>query len=237
MTEESLFNTAETTAATDQLVGEGKKFKTIEDLAKAKLESDAFIERLKQEQAALREDLNARVRMEQLLERLEQTPDEGTNRNENNQTLSNSPTDSPDLEKLIEQKLTKREAEKRLADNRAEVEAGLRKYFGDDWQAKARARAAKLELNESILNDLANKSPKEFFKLMEVTDTRQDSVFTPPTSKTYIPPVSTGGGLKTFKDYEALRKADPTTYWKPATQLALHKAAQDAAAKGEDFYK
>lgn len=236
MTEENLFS-AEPTAAIDQLVGDGKKFKTIEDLAKAKLESDAFIANLQRENAGIREDLNARVRMEQLLERLETLPDEGTNRSGDNHTPDNSPDNRPDLETIIEQKLTKREAEKKVSDNVNAVKDGLRKYFGDDYDEKLRARVAKLQLSESVLNGLAKESPKDFFKLLEITDQRSDPVYTPPTSKTYIPTGISTSGTKSFKDYEAIRKADPVTYWKPETQLALHRSAQEAAANGEDFYK
>ena len=37
-----------------ELVGEGKKFKSIEDLAKSKVEADRFIDKLKSENDALR---------------------------------------------------------------------------------------------------------------------------------------------------------------------------------------
>ena len=52
------------------LVGEGKKFATVEDLAKGKQESDRFIEQLQGELSGLREDLGKRMTSEQVLEEI-----------------------------------------------------------------------------------------------------------------------------------------------------------------------
>lgn len=237
MTDENLFSDTNTANTLDQLVGEGKKFKTIEDLAKAKLESDAFIERLKQENAGIREDLNSRVRMEQLLERLEGSSNEDINRSGSNQNQSDDSDNSPDIETIIEQKLKKREAEQTAAQNLAAVKDALEKYFGSDYNTKIKARIADLGLNETELNALAKTSPKAFLKLVGVGEQRQDtSPYQAPTSKTNVP-VTPTGGQRTYKYYSDLRKADPSTYWRPDVQLQLHKDAIAAANRGEDFYK
>lgn len=238
MTDENLFNNTDTTNPVDQLVGEGKKFKTLEDLAKAKLESDAFIVRLQQEMAGIREDLNTRVRMEELLDRLESNPDEGTNNAGNNQNQNNSPDNSPDFETLIEQKLTKRDADRKASDNVAAVKQALKAYFGDDYEAKIKARVLDLELDQTELNDLAKRSPKAFLKLVGIEGQSKDTSpsYTPPTSRTSVLP-TLQTGQRTYKYYQDLRKSDPTTYWRPDVQLQLHKDAIAAANKGEDFYK
>lgn len=236
MTDENLFSDTTTASTLDQLVGDGKKFKTIEDLAKAKLESDAFIERLKQENAGIREDLNTRVRMEELLERLEGGSSEGTNSQGNNQNQDNSPDNSPDIETLIEQKLQRRDAERTASQNLAAVKAALEKYFGEDFKAKLATRIADLELNETELNALAKTSPKAFLKLVGVEQRQDTSPYQAPTSRTNVP-VTPTGGQKTYKYYSDLRKADPATYWRPDVQLQLHKDAIAAANRGEDFYK
>ena len=60
-----------------ELVGEGKKFKTVEDLAKGKAESDAFISSVTRENKELRdsykkaiEEVNSRTRLEDLVTKL-----------------------------------------------------------------------------------------------------------------------------------------------------------------------
>ena len=48
-----------------ELVGEGKRYATVEALAKGRLDADAFIEQLKRENAGLREDLSTRLTAEE----------------------------------------------------------------------------------------------------------------------------------------------------------------------------
>lgn len=237
MTDENLFSTDTQPNVLDQLVGEGKKFRTIEDLAKAKLESDSFIQRLQDENKGIRDDLNARVRMEQLLEKLEEVSDGGTDISDNNQSRNNSPDNRPDLETIIEQKLTKRDAEQKASSNVTQVKDALRKYFGDNYEEKLKTRIDDLDLDPKELNDLAKKSPKAFLKLVGIGEQRQDiPTYTPPSSRTNAP-VSLQGGQRDYNYYKALRTSNPSEYWKPEVQLQLHKDAIAAANRGEDFYK
>lgn len=241
MTEENLLSESTSTNVIDQLVGEGKKFKTQEDLARGKLESDQFIAQLQRELAGLREDLNQRVRMEELLERLEETrSNDGTNSNETNHSSGERPND-PDLETLINKTISKREQQNTANQNVAEVRKALEGYFGEDYEAKLKAKAEELSLPIAELNDLAKKSPKAFLELVGVREQGKGGTYTPPTSRTLssdrmgLTPQSSGS--KTYSQYEALRKSNPTEYWSPSTQLQLHKDAIAAANKGEDFFK
>src|SRR4029450_8159059 len=54
----------------EELVGEGKKFKTPEDLARGKAESDSFIERLQKELHGLRNELKSRLQLEEVVDRI-----------------------------------------------------------------------------------------------------------------------------------------------------------------------
>lgn len=234
MTDETLFSANTTPSTVDQLVGEGKKFKTIDDLAKAKIEADAFIQRLQDENKGIREDLNSRVRTEELLETLESRLHEGTNHADNNQNRNDSPT--PDIDNLIEQKLTKREAEQSAAKNISTVKNELKKYFGDDYENKLKVRTDALSLTDAELNDLAKRSPAAFLKLVGVTSGQAAPTYSPPTSSSQTPYNQGNSGERKYKYYQDLRKADPSTYWKPEVQLQLHKDAIAAANRGEDFY-
>jgi len=218
-------------------VGEGKKFKTIEDLAKAKLESDAFILRLQDEQKGLRDDLNNRVRLEELLEALENRQDGGTENSGNNQSRNNSPdANSPDLETIIEDKLTKREAARTASENTALVEQTIKDYFGDDYKTKLQARMRAEGVDEALATQLAKTNPRQLFKLLGMNTQRQDQTPTVPTSRTNVP-LTPNQGQRNYKFYSDLRKSDPSRYWAPDVQLQLHKDAIAAANRGEDFYK
>ena len=67
--EQSTEDTPETSYY-DRMVGEGKKFKDNEALAYSNFEKDRFIEQLKREQKELRDDLNSRLNMEELVNKL-----------------------------------------------------------------------------------------------------------------------------------------------------------------------
>src|SRR5687767_9591535 len=56
------------------LVGEGRKYKTVEELAKAYIHIDGFAETLKGENTKLREDLAKSTTLDQVLERLKAQP-------------------------------------------------------------------------------------------------------------------------------------------------------------------
>src|SRR6266853_6356138 len=89
----------------DDLVGEGKKFKDPEALARSKIESDRFIANLLREQSEMRETLNKRINEEEFLNRLEQfskpkSPDAG-NQPPTDGTPSTAITPQ-DVEKIIE---------------------------------------------------------------------------------------------------------------------------------------
>ena len=57
----------DTNSFLDQLVGEGKKFANIEDLAKGKLNSDEHIDKLENENQRLRQELDTRMTAEEVL--------------------------------------------------------------------------------------------------------------------------------------------------------------------------
>src|SRR5688572_2981716 len=72
----------------DELVGEGRKFKTQEDLARAKFESDQYIETMKMrmdefrdEIDTLRADANARPALTDMIEQLKQQSRTGSDTN------------------------------------------------------------------------------------------------------------------------------------------------------------
>lgn len=239
MTEENLFNADNSTPdAVDQLVGEGKKFKTTNELAKGKLEADRFIEKLTKEMEELRADLNARERMDELLARLEnQQSSGGANSSQGNQPSSERPT-SPDIAQLIEQTLTKRDAAKTANDNQAEAERILKNHYGADYEAKIRQKASDLKISIKAINDLAKESPEALFELLGVTRGRPQVYNTPTSSlSTERMGINPSSGVRDYKFYQDLKAKDKSAYWSSEVQLQMHKDAIAAANRGDDFYK
>lgn len=56
----------------NELVGEGKKFKTVEDLAKGKYHSDVTIETFKRQIDDLKKELNTRTSLDSFLDKMKQ---------------------------------------------------------------------------------------------------------------------------------------------------------------------
>jgi hypothetical protein len=238
----SIFNAGQTTPeiTVDQLVGEGKKYANMDELAKAYMNADQFIGQLKTETEGLRTELNQRVAAETLFEKIVQArpepsppvaaPKEDPPVGDPNQT-------SVDLAQVVREQLLVREQEKTIQQNADEVTNRMIKEFGSEDKAHQVVLAKAQELGVSIefLQDVAVKSPKAFYQTLGLTTT--------PTS---VPSVSRGdvntaalgttsnGGASTYgtKEYfDALRRDNPSKYWTPAIQNQIFKATQDGTYK------
>lgn len=231
----------------EDLVGEGKKFKTPEDLARGKIESDQFIERLKGELAGLRTELNTRQTLEQLMDKMAGNNGSTDNSNQmaNNQTPVNSGDGAQnksftedDVMRIVESKLSEAEKTRVQNANLSLVRNALSEKYGNDYVSKLKESASALGVDENFLQDMAKNQPKAFLKLIDTgTTTNQqssnNSLFAPPTgqnlrSDNFKP---TAGRTKGY--YDQLKAKNPGEYWSPAIQNQMHK---DALSLGEKFF-
>ena len=226
------------TAALADLVGEGKKFKTADDLAKAKLESDRFIESLKRENQEMREDLAARLTVEQALAKQREAgnvePPKPTENTPN-------PQRQVDLGDQIEQALAKRDQAKTVQSNIEIVTTKMTEVFGSIDKAAETISARSKELGMSVesLQQMASTNPKAFYKLIGVEDkppaasptTSWQRTKNPAAMKSAVTESVTKPG--TYAYYQEIRRTDPATYYTPRVQLAMDK---DAREKGQSFY-
>jgi hypothetical protein len=163
----------------DVLVGEGKKFRSPSDLAKAKLESDAFINKLQSENRELRtivESLDSKVKSQdvltELIERVSRgsqptiagDPSQVTSNNTastdtRNQSVALTPEDVLNL-------LDQRDKAKSVAANRKFVNSKLSEMYGEKAVEVVRQRASELGLTDKAVFQLAESSPKAFLKLV-----------------------------------------------------------------------
>ena len=202
-------------SALEGLVGDGKKFKTVEDLATGKLESDAFIEQLKMEnKTALEELAKAQGKGEdsatvtellKTVQAAQKAAEEG-----------NQPLDDDALRKIVRETITGDSNEATAKKNREEANAlVLEKAGGDKDAAKTYLadRAAALNMSVESLRELGEKSPTAFAKLVGLTRTSQQqepsiqSIEGSPSPDTLLPvqPMEIEGH-KTKAHYDALKK-------------------------------
>lgn len=223
-------------SAFEAIVGEGKKYRDPELLAKAALEKDRFIRQLEQENAALRGELQQRITLEEFADRVNSGR---AKQDEPEAHVESDPADSgtqrinpEDIENRVLQRLqAEREKERRL-QNAAAVKDTLLKKFGRDYLKTLADKAEELGVDDKFLTDMAQSQPKAFLALFDAVPAQRDVSFTPPrgVATERMPQPNTE---RTWQYYERLRKENPMQYYSPKVQNMMHK---DAERLGDSFY-
>jgi len=215
----------------DQLVGPGKKFATVEDLAKGKWESDAvFIPRLEQEAQNARQELQTKLQMEELIAEIKaaqaaasrvETP--STPNGQAPQGAQSATVSLDQVNALMEQKLT--ETQKLLAaqKNVDFAEAELIKQWGNSTKAKVDAKAKELGVSHDFLKSMAAHQPKAFLEMMGANKPTQQvsNDFVPPRSE-LSPTTKLPAGERTQSYYNKMKKENPKLYWSQEVQVQEH---------------
>lgn len=208
------------------LVGEGKKYATVDDALKALSHSQAHIQRLEAEAAARREQESADAKFDALVEKLAQRQGEP-------QQLE-TPREQPpvvapvkeDLAKLVREVAQQDREQDRISRNVTEVAEELIRIFGDESKANQAVTTKARELGVSVefLQSVAAQSPKAFFAQVGVTQSPVGSPG-PSTGSVNLPVSHLAEKDKpgTYSFYQKMLKEDPKTYFKPQTQIQMQK--------------
>lgn len=225
-----------------ELVGEGKKYKTVEDLAKAKVNADQFIAHLERQTNELREDLEKSMTIEAFMKTKAQddtqTADDAVDPNAGGPSGETTPEpvkqegsiDKSDLIEQIKAELRKEQEQTQAQSNISSVEQRLMEIHGDE-EAVNKAineKAAELGVSVKWLQDTASTSPTGFYSLMGITKD------TPKVAKTLNPALKSEGapaaesvtpqpGTKAY--YDEIRKTDKRRYFSREMQLEMYKAS------------
>ena len=238
---DNVFETnAETTTQSnfvEQLVGEGKKFATVEDLAKGKAEGDRYIDQLKVEleQAKTKaqevDALNQKV--DELLKSIPtQTTTTSSSTVEN--TTSQNTVSEDDIQALVKATLEKQESDQRATKNIDLVSTKLRETYGDKAGEVVEQRARELGMTVAQVEEMAKNAPAAALELfsggakttetnpLNQLNTKQNSAATPTTS----------GNERGWSHYRELRKSGQL--YKPQVWSQM---MQDIEKVGKDkFY-
>lgn len=226
----------------DILVGEGKKYRTQEDLAKAYMHADVAIQQRNRELAEarereqrLQEELKVRLDTQEILDRANrhQEPVKAPEPHQDKDVE----TPKEDLAVRIKEVLEAERRETRVQTNRAQVESTLLSKFGDKVTADeyVRQRATELGVSTEFLSSVALQSPETFYATIGLKDATPKTI-TPPPSRSDVNTQSFNqGGVKpnTYAYYENMRRTDHKTWSSPRVQMQIHK---DALAAGDAFY-
>lgn len=211
-----------------ELVGEGKKFQTPQDLARAKAEADAFIAKLLQEKRDVEAELQTRSNEAAFLDQLKsviqpvstQPPVTPPTQSDNRQTV-----DQDAIEALVQKAIEERTAKAERERNQTAVVKRLTDTFGPQYTQHIAKWAKDVGVPADWLNDLAARSPQAFYKMLGIEDTPAAPIVAP---QTVVNPAATAhrGQVKDWNYYKQIMKTDPAKFNSPAIQKEMFESAR-----------
>lgn len=209
------------------LVGEGQKYKTPEDLAKAYTNADQFIETLKEENRKLREQAASAKTIDEVLERMSK---QNVAPEDDNPPVAGI---TPDVvQQLVEKTLEGREAAKSKMDNLLKADSLMKEKFGEKAAEVFKQRASTPE-KAKILMELAANDPVDFVNMFGgQVSLPSNNIDTGSMNTTSV--ASNGGDRSKIagtKEWAAkVRKEDPRTYWSQDFQYKLQQTVSQNPA-------
>lgn len=209
------------------LVGEGRKYKTVEELAKAYLNVDEFVETLKGENATLRDEVKKGATLDDVLKRLKDAPSGG---GDDNATKPNqSGLSAQDVAKIVRDQLTGLETQRTKQSNLIKADAAMKKLFGEKAKEVFEKEAATPEMRDAMMA-LASVSPDKFVALFGAGQAAATSQVDGSTSvNTAALNIQSGAGRENDPSckefYDALRRKEPAKYYSSTVQLQMNRAA------------
>ena len=232
-----------------ELVGEGKKFGTVNDLAKGKAQSDAFIEQLKREQQELREALAQSKSVEEHLNDLrsavmthnkkegnpsEMTPDQNEAGAKPVETSAQKTPSPDDIRSIVEQEVNRRVSIQKQEQNIDSVINAAKQVYGENYKQELSNKAAELGSSPDELFSIAEKNPNLFKSIMGLNAQASEAPAQKSANRIFesvntdaLRSQNRSTGRKSYSDFEALRKENPVKYFSPEVQNEMFKLAQE----------
>lgn len=237
---DDLFSEVNTTPDTSDtnylaaLVGDDKKFKTVDDLARGKAESDRYIQELTSKLDELRQELNTKTSMQEMLDQLKasntpKVPDT------NGTPAVPEQTNHSSLEEQLETLLAQREAKKAVETNMERVRRVLTENFNDQATIAINNKAKQLGMSVKRLQEIAADAPQAFFSLMGIQENvqHQPSGVAAPRPSVNSSGAQPVGSVRNAAYYEKLKRENPKVYFDPKTTVQQIK---DRTALGDKYY-
>lgn len=214
----------------ERLVGEGKKFKDNEALARSKEESDRFIARLQAELEEAREATRKSLTLEEVQTKILEAVKTPVAPPQPPETPP-AKTGEDSIENIVSSLLEKKESERLAKTNREKVTEALRQKFGNDVQLHLNQKAKELNLPLDYLAKVANDSPAAFFRLIGLENTAPTPTAPAPRSSVSSPaPAQSGVRNKAY--YDKLKATDPVKYFSQEVRMQQYK---DMTALGDNY--
>jgi hypothetical protein len=223
---------------------ENDQLSELQKLQKRLADKDAFIERMKAEQAGMRAELQTQARLQEILDKISTgSPSTPTPPAQEEQDTPTQTMDPAKLAALVEETVARRETTATQKANAKQVALKLKAVHGPGFVEKVKAHVETLGMTPGQFDQIAAQAPKAALELLGIRDEpqRDGTPFAPPRSQVNSESFRPKSGEKGFKDYEAMRRsADPKVraeYWSPKVQNEIHKKNAEYAQRDLDFTK
>lgn len=216
----------------DQLVGDGKKFKDVKELAKGKAEADRYIELLKTRLDEATKEINTRTSLDSFLKEIKTAkqpkPDDVIDPPVVDQK---SGLDDSELEERLEKLIAQREGKKISQTNLQKVQTVVQENFGSNAKTVLTNKSKELGISLQRLEEIAAESPSAFYRLTGIEENRAPSGVAMPRSS-ISPSVAAASGIKNKAYFDKLKQSDPKKYFSPQTTVDMIRARQECESKG-----
>lgn len=231
---DSIFNSNQAAPAADQqqsaaqqvpdylsgLVGEGRKYGSLEAAMKSIPNAQDHIARLEQENADLRAQAQAAEDLQAIIDK-----NLGGAEARRSDVSEAQPYNPNDLASLIDDRMNARSAQEKATANIMAVDSAMRSKFGDKATEQLALKAKELGVGIDFLQDTASRSPKAFLQLFGMSD-RTEPVATSMSVQSSVNSEAMGNysqpirpGTKAY--YDNLRKTNRSKYYDPRVQAQL----------------
>lgn len=237
-----LFNDDKSTDFAAYLPGDQGRYKTVEDLAKGKYESDLHIKNIERENAelrqtnlSLREDNQTKAQLAEYIDRLTKakTAQSQPALNDTNLSSKSEPFNPKEIESLFDKRIKEYEITKTREQNAKSVVDVLKERYGHNYLDVLNKQTEELGLSKEAVNYLAETAPKAFFKTLGLDQAPITDPFQAPPRRTsqFTPK---GEPTRSWSYYQDMKKNNPRAFNDPKIQqqmendyMRLGKAFED----------
>lgn len=224
----------------DELVGEGKKFTDVEELAKGKYKADEYIkhknrefDELRADYLRLREEYDSGQKLKDIVDRMSMQP--------TRDTTHVPPADTKpeynlkELESLVSNQISAHEMAQKRMSNFNQVKAKLQERHGSNYSNVVAKQLEDLGLSQEWLNDNARTAPAAVIRVLGLDQAPSREAFDSPARST------TRGSTSDFKPattakpwsyYKAMKEKDRRAFLDAKTQTQMIK---DHMTLGDSF--
>ncbi len=208
----------------DALVGEGKKYRDANELAKGYDNAERHLMELRRDNAQMREEL----------ELLKANTNNRPNTDEGNRqpdpvvpTPDIAPKDEKEFRNRLREEMENFDQEKRALNNMEAAARRIADHFGDPAKANeaVRRRAEELGVSVDWLRDSAARSPEAFYATMGLNNPASPRMTPTPRSDVRFDRQDMRGEKK-YSDYQELRRTDKRKYFSPEVQREMQEQAK-----------